>query len=454
MKCPNPMCKAELKPGAKFCQLCGRRIENETAQEHVFPEVDATERAIPELVVPKPVPPVVDGRGSVHPKPPFTLAVAMPKAMQVGRRSNVELKFCAASDIYESVEFILRCGADEIGRAKCCNGGRPGTFAHTVILPVTPKTPGDARLELCVSCCVKAREMGSEGGKPVEILPAYFETHVAELRVMVDDRAASSFNPVFNISQNQTSDRAGDTSGNINLNFGGLQIAPQTDPERYKVPSGEFVPLDARLAASPVRLTLKCGDEVVQLLSDESISFGRKRTTAVPIRICGSDGHVDKALNENTLHECYISRYHFTLERTGSECTVRDGACGSHSSTGTRVDGIPIASGGAVRLKPGRDISIEAGCEGHALGMRIMFHCDSLGRAAGFVLTRLDGARQKVCAVWREVPFGDYCRISWNGSCWAAVLAGDGVVPLAVGSKVSIGGRQYDVLAFHQTHVK
>lgn len=434
-------CSALLRPGSKFCESCGAPACTPSPRRDSTP-VFRDEPKSPALTIST---------------APFMLAVALPKAMQEGRRSNVELKFCASSDIYESVEFVLRCGADEIGRAKCCNGGRPGTLAHTVILPVTPKTPGDARLELCVRCCVKTREMGKdEYGAPVEILPDYFETHVAELRVMVDDRAASSFNPVFNISQQQTSDRAGDTSGNINLNFGGLQIAQQTDPERYKVPSGEFVQLDARLAASPARLTLRCGDEVVQLLSDESVSFGRNReATTVPIRICGSDGRVDRALNiDKSSGRGFISKCHFTLERSGEDCIVRDGVNGSPSSTGTKVNGSSLPPGGAVRLVPGLETSLDAGCEGHSLGMRIMFQRDSFGRAAGFVLTRLDGARQKVCAVWREVPVSEGCRIFWNGSSWTAVCDGYGAVPLAVGSKVSIGESLYDVFAFHKTHVR
>ncbi len=355
--------------------------------------------------------------------------------MQVDRRSNVIVRFRAVDDIYESVEFVLRCGADAISRAECCEG-RPLAAEHRATLAVTPKTCGDARLSLDVVCRV-----GLSGAT---------ETHTAPLQMLVDARAASAFNPVFNISQNQTSDRAGDTNGgDINVNLGGLQIVQHEDPSRYETSLSGFVPLAVNLKASPSRLTLKAADEVLQLVSDELVSFGRNRENLIPLRICGADGLVDQEANKNN-----ISRFHFRIERAASDCLVRDGDGNSASAYGTRVDGAPLPPRGCIRIASGRDVEISAGREGVALGMRVKFHRDQWGRAAGFVLDRQDGARQRVCAVWRDLPLGGDERVAWNGSRWM-LASGDGaVVPLVIGNSVSIGGKSFVVLPFRQTHVR
>ena len=399
--CPN--CGAAIAPEAAFCEACGKRV--------------------------------AAAREGMASGTPFALSVALPKAMQVGRWSNVIVRFRAAADIYESVEFVLRCGDDEIESVKCCEG-RPLAAEHRVVLPVTPNTCGDARFSLDVICRV-----GQAGD---------IETHTATLQVAVDANTESAFNPVFNISQNQTSDRAGDSKGgSINVNLGGLQIIQQENSSRYETPSSGFVPLDVQLKASPARLTLKGPDDVLQLVSDDCITFGRNRGNTIPLRICGEDGTVDRAANEHN-----ISRFHFRIERSASDCIVSDGDNEAPSSYGTRIDDAAIPPKGSKRIAPDRDVVIEAGHIGRALKMHVKFHRDEWGRPAGFLMERCDGARQRICAAWREVPLNGSERVSWSGSRWM-YSGGDNVtVPLVVGTTVSVGGKPFVVLPFRQTHVR
>ena len=132
---------------------------------------------------------------------------------------------------------------------------------------------------------------------------------------------------------------------------------------------------------------------------------------------------------------------------------LRDGAGNVPSTYGTRVDGVLLRPLGVKKLATGRTVEIEAGRSGVALKMRAVFHRDSLGQAAGFVLDRLDGARQRVCAVWSEVPLEDGASISWDGHRWTFRTRFSGQVPFCVGSKATIGGRSFDVQPFHQTHL-
>ena len=450
MKCGNPRCQAPLEPGDRVCPFCGTRVEIADAPERA-PEApksapDASESVPPAAEVTKRVPHV-----------PFELAAALPKAMQVGRRSTVKVRFRAIDDIYESVEFVLRCGSKELSRAGCCVG-RPGVAEHLVPLPVTPGTCGEARLALDVVCCVKKCEKSDDGKR--EMLPDYFETHTVDMDMHVDAQSPTSFAPVININQNNTSDRAGDTKGgDIHLNLGGLPLSQPTDPSRYET-STSFSPLAVRLAASPARLTLMCGDEALQLVSDDRVTFGRDRTATIPLRICGPDGMVDYEANrfgqpDSLGRRSYVlSRLHFEIKRTGGDCVVSDGANGRPSSTGTRVDASPLPPCGAVKLVPRRETALEAGCEEKALRMRVTFHRDAWGRAEGFVLSRQDGARQRVCAVWRDVPLGDGESVFWSGILWQLSAGGKPPIPLVVGTAVTIEGKSFLVLPFRQTHVR
>ena len=199
---------------------------------------------------------------------------------------------------------------------------------------------------------------------------------------------------------------------------------------------------------APARLTLTCGDEVLQLVSDSRVTFGRNRDNLIPLRVCGADGHVDAVANDGNL-----SRFHFSIERAGCDCVLRDGAGNVPSTYGTRVDGVQLRPLGAKKLAIGRTVEIEVGRSDVALKMRAVFHRDSLGQAAGFVLDRLDGARQRICAVWSEVPLEDGTSISWDGHSWTLLTRLSEPVPLCVGAKVAIGGRSFDVQPFYQTHL-
>jgi hypothetical protein len=425
-----------LVPEAVFCESCGNRIAGGAATPPPRANEPPPLAKEPSPCAKEPTPAAAAVvRDHAVSSAPFKLSVALPQAMQVDRLSNVIVRFRACDDIYESVEFQLRCGTETISRMECCEG-RPLAVEHQVTLAVTPKTCGDARLSLDIVC-----RIGQSGAT---------ETHTAPLQMQVDARAASTFNPVFNISQNQTSDRAGDTKGgDINVNLGGMQIAQHEDRSRYETSTSGFVPLAVQLKASPARLTLKAADEVLQLVSDDLISFGRNRENLIPLRICGSDGMVDVDANKNNL-----SRFHFRVERAANDCILRDGNGSEPSSYGTRVDGKPVPPQGCVCLASDRDVSVSAGREGVALEMRVRFYRDSWGRAAGFVLDRQDGARQRVCVVWRDVPLDGDKRVFWNGSRWMLSVGDAPSVPLVIGTSVSIGGKPFVVLSFRQTHVR
>ena len=373
---------------------------------------------------------------------PFEVSAAMPEAMKVGRRSIVDVRFRAASDIYESVEFVLRNGADELVRRPCCPG-RPMDFMHSVSLDVTPKNCGAAKVALDVVC--------RSGLECVE------EVHTAELQIGVDDCTSASFSPVINVTQTQTSDRAGVANGGgVNLNFGGLEIAPREDVSRYATPAA-FTPLGTTLRKSPGRLTLSGSSRVIQLVSDEVVSFGRNRGNTITLRVCDRNGFVDRVANQNN-----ISRFHFRVAKSGGECLVIDGgrspdpADGEDvrpSAYGTRVDGEALPPAGAVRLDPGRDVTLGVGREDVELKMSLKFFRDGWGRPAGVLVGRSDGAKQTVCIVWREVGLPSGEKVLWNGSSWSVASRSCAPVQLAVGSIVEIGGEAFTVLPFNQTFV-
>lgn len=410
-KCPN--CGAPLPPGAMFCESCGRRVEAASAA------------------------PSTSGDGG--PELPFEMSAALPKAMRAGRRSLVRVRFRAKSDMYESVEFALRNGDEELSRRPCCPG-RPLAAEHEAVLDVVPKACGTARIALDVEC----RLCGSDD----------VEMHTASLEVAIDDKSSASFSPVFNISQNQTSDRAGDTrGGSVNVNFDGLHIARDEDPSRYETPTA-FVPLRPSLRKSPPRLTLRGRAGVVQLLSDDVVSFGRNRDNVIPLRVFGQDGALDAAANENN-----ISRFHFRVMRRGECCVVADGGGPSGadkvrpSAYGTRVDGSQVAPAGSVRIEAGRDVVLGIGREDAELKMRLRFETDEWGRPAGVLIDRCDGARARVLVVWRDVAVSDGESVLWNGSSWCLAKGASSVYPMSVGTSVSIGGETFAVLPFRQTHL-
>ena len=425
VKCPR--CAARVPSGSLFCEGCGTRMP---AAQPVADESSAGASAAT-----RPVPRAPSVAGSA----PFTLQVALPKALQVGRRSLVYVRFRALTDLYESVEFALRSGDAELSRRSCCKG-RPGTAEHQVSLEVKPQTAGMARIELDVVCRVGLAD-------DVEI-------HTAAFQVDVDARQDASFSPTFNISQNQTADRAGDAhGGNINVNLGGLLIQPPDDPARYATSPSDFRPMDAEVQTSPARLTLQGDGCVLQLVSDRSISFGRSRETTIPLRICKADGAVDRPANMGN-----ISRFHFRISCSERDCQLCDGG-EAPSAYGTRLDGERLSPGGAVRLHPGRDLALGIGRTDSELKMKLRLFADAYDRPAGFLLDRFDGARQRTCAVWRAVPLDDAATVEWNGSRWSFVTtAPDGSATaetqvLAVGTKVTVGGAAYIVQPFHPTFV-
>lgn len=429
-KCPK--CWTPVSPGASFCTGCGMRLAPAAAPD-APPDGSAPEGARTESAGT----PVLTCRG------PFSLTAALPEAMQVGRRSLVVVRFRTEADIYESVTFVLRNGDAELCRRPCC-AGRPMSVEHEVFLDVTPRNCGVARVELDVIC-----RIGSDGDE---------EVHTAALHLAVDDRAPSSFSPVINISQTQTSDRAGDTKGgDINVNLGGLSLAQENSSARYETDASRFVPLAAHLRISPPRLTLSGAGGIMQLVSDSTVSFGRSRDNTIALRICGPDGSV---LREAT--KTSISRYHFRIERNARGCAVLDGglAPGSTSpsvpapsSYGTRLDGSAVPPAGSANLETGRIVALAAGRTDAELTLRLMFWRDGWGRPEGVLASRCDGARQKICIVWREIPVSATERLLWSGSCW--MLAADGAAPqeLAVGTTASVGGTAYSVLPFRQTHL-
>jgi hypothetical protein len=85
--------------------------------------------------------------------------------------------------------------------------------------------------------------------------------------------------------------------------------------------------------------------------------------------------------------------------------------------------------------------------------MNLRFWRDSWGRPEGVLVERRDGARQKICIVWREIPLSGSVRILWNGSCWMLAEGSSAAVGISVGTTVSVGGNTFNVLPFHQTHI-
>lgn len=344
----------------------------------------------------------------------------------------MEIRFRAHEDIYESVVFVLRVGDREIARAECCSG-RPLALEHRVTIPVTPQVHGSARLVLDVVCAFEDVED--------------CEVHRAELDASVDAAASGSFNPVIQNYFNQNVDRASDAKANVALNIENIKL-PETDPSRYITPS-VFVDLSPTLVKSPARLTLKSDGMVLQLVSDSSVSFGRSGTNTIALRICQADGVVNAKLSG------WISRSHFFIERSGGECHIMDGdRNGNKSANGTTFDGMKIPPGKAVRIPSGQDGIIEIGGADAILKMSVRSYKDAMGRVKGFILDRCDGARVRLFAVWKDVPFGDGASILWSGSRWT-VLGSDGAVtPLGIGARIAVSGQSYLIMPFRQVCVR
>ena len=448
MKCPNPACGATLSEGDAVCWACGGDIAAPAAPAPAFAPAseDSTsgcdgdgptgEGAIADRLTED----VSDGR-------PFMLSVALPQAMQVGRRSSVKVRFKAVGDIYESVRFVLCRGGEALAEAECSCGGRPLAESHEADLSVMPRTPGEASLKLRVVCGV-----AGAGGGETEI----WETADFPLYVEEADKGPAAFSPVFNISQSQTADRAGDSRGgaiNVNVNGADLRAASASssvDASRYSADRRSFKSQAPKLVASPSRLTLRAEDgAVLQLLSDCKVVFGRSSATDVPLRICAPGGAVDRAANIGN-----ISRFHFSVACDGRDCRVSDGDGSTPSTYGTRIDGRGLGPGGSCRLPPGRTALLGAGRPGRELALRVVFCLDGAGRPAGFEAVRCDGARQRILCVWRGMPAGGGASVSWTGKAWIAARGGGVRFPLAVGSHVALGGAKYVVCPYVKTHLR
>ncbi|MCR5414924.1 MAG: FHA domain-containing protein [Kiritimatiellae bacterium] len=395
LRCPT--CHAAVSPGAVFCEQCRTRL----------PEAGS-----PKTEAPTPAP-----------AGPFELSAALPEAMQVGRRSLVMIRFRAKTDLYESVEFVLRHG-DEVLARRGCGAGRPGMSPHIEALEVEPRTAGSAHVELDV--IVKA---DSEGD---------VEVHTSVLSLVVDDPVSSQ--AAAPIVVNQTADRAGDATIHLHIDGDAQKQARVT--ARYQTENSAFRQLAIELRKGPGRLTLTSGDRVIQLVSDRLLTFGRHDGCTIPLRICAADGHLDPNIDSRA-----ISRRHFRIEATNRDCRVFDGV-DKPSMSGTFVNGNALPPGGSARLVPGKDTEVSIGHGRAELRLSYRLFCDTYGRPAGLVMDRRDGARQRTFAVWREIPLEDGSSMAWDGGRWLV-----GGRPLSLGSSVSIDGETFAVLPFRVTHI-
>ena len=453
MNCPNPKCRAALKPGARFCPSCGTRVES---------GVEAVAEAQKPASSAPPVPPA-------PPAPPAAAPRPEPASVASGTmlcRDRLTVLFEGCPCIVRFRMDAARFGAD----ARNIRFLFENQLTGCKLPIIRPRGRRDRPLEFCVTfpeqkagafvwyvtveyeCGGRRKSLEGEISLVVE--------RQGEARKVADQLAV-------NINTTITTGHAAD----VHLN----QSAADALDKIVKSPDDPFKALrklvegherawaevglfesdisEAPTRPGPVlppkgpeRLTLACGDEVVQLVSDGCVTFGRKRDNVIPLRVCGADGRVDRQANEGNL-----SRFHFCIERIGNDCVLKDGAADVPSSYGTRVNGEQLPPLGMKRLAAGCATEIEAGRSGVALKMRAVFHRDSHGRAAGFVLDRLDGARQRTCAVWGELPLGDGASVLWDGFRWTLKTGPSGQVPISVGAKVLIGGRLFDVQPFHQT---
>ena len=428
-----------LEPGAQFCQNCGRKVASGDFQPGPSADARPIQQAEQSPAQPATGPSGHGGHAA------FELYVAKPKAMLVGHRSLVYVRFRAKSDLYDSVEFVLRKGTDVLARRFCCEG-RPLTEMHSATFDVTPRCGGVVRLAIDAICRVQLSSDICE------------ETHTAFFDVAVDERSPLSSMTV-NISQVQTSDRAGDTKGgDINVNLADLARAGAKDSglDRYETSTDTFSPLVPRLCKSPSRLTLKAGNVAIQLLSDNIVAFGRQSDNAIVLRICDERGVYDRDANEyNGGYK--LSRHQFEIGTDGRTCFVRDGhatdgGC-TASAYGTRVDGVPVPHATVSQLPSGREVRLGMGPEDAEFKMAATFRRDAMGRAAGVAITRGDGADQRIFIVWREVQTGSRDTVIWTGGCWALRNGDASTIPLSIGTSVEIDGRELSVMPFHQTHI-
>ena len=433
MKCPNPKCQAELKPGIRFCQSCGTSVDmaGTDAQERVFPA--PTEKSPRQNVA------------SLAPEAKLCidrLSILFEGCPSIVRFRVDADQFCAGA---KNLRFTFEDQLNGYKRPPVRPRGRMGglqefsvTFpeqkAGAYVWYVTAECESDGRtrvfegeVHLVVVRPGEARKVADQ--LAVNITTTINAGHASD--VHLNQSAADALSKIVKSPEDP---------------FNALRKLVEGSERAWaKV---ELFEVEQPQQQGPERLTLVYGDEVIQLVSDCCVTFGRNRDNLIPLRVCGADGHVDRLANE-----CNISRFHFRMEREGGDCVLKDGAGESPSSYGTRVNGVPLPSSGVKRLSAGCQYEVEAGRTGVALRMQVTPHCDFHGRATGFVLNRLDGAHQRVCAVWSEVPLGDGVSISWDGCCWTLLDGRSGRIPIAVGNKISIGGRYFDVQPFHQTHL-
>ena len=445
MICPDPRCpkcKAPLEPGARFCTSCGTKV-------------------------------VADGASPTEvPKPVTPATVTVPKEDTAQAVSGAMLCMDRLSVLFEGCPSIVRFRVDrdrfcadaqnlrftfesQLNGCKCSPrlfGRRGGLQEFSVTFPeqkagsyvwyVTAEYESNGRtsafggeVHLVVERQSEARRVANQ--LSLNITTNYNENYGTEIHTDVDarrviealDKIVKSPDDPFKAMRRLIDGRERSWA-KVDL-YEVERVQPPPQPQQ-----------------APARLTLTCGNEVLQLVSDSRVTFGRNRDNLIPLRVCGADGHVDAVANDGNL-----SRFHFSIERAGCDCVLKDGAGNVPSTYGTRMDGVQLPPLGIKGLAAGQTVEIEAGRSGVALKMRAVFLRDSLGQAAGFVLDRLDGARQRVCAVWSEVPLEDGASISWDGHYWTLRTRLSDQVLLCIGAKVVIGGRSFDVQPFHQTHL-
>lgn len=205
-------------------------------------------------------------------------------------------------------------------------------------------------------------------------------------------------------------------------------------------------PTPEPLPPSPPQLTLRDGEAVVQLTSLETLTFGKTRErNDYTLRVYADSGEYDRRRSQT------ISRTHFRISRDGEGCRIED----MNSSYGTTLDGVAVAAG-AARLTPGATHAVrlsERTVPGGAITLKVRVYAEPGRAPSGMSIDRIDGARQRIVAVWDEAGVPAEAR-GWSfrlrdGRFEVRCPDGEvtGVVP---GELLRVGSRTYAVGAFNQ----
>ena len=411
-KCPK--CHALVDANARFCPNgCGRLPEESSQAAQLVLECSA---------------PVATWYNIAH---------------KMGNAVPFRFRMSAPDGLYSHVdEFVVKANETEIVRKEDFDFRNGSILARML-----PDAPGAQLLSVEIVC------RRTDGGKDVYVSG---EREFWADSVLDNGTVSVNFGNV-----DITSDRAGDSMLNVSPVIKNVQFdcnAPRyarcreycafgvTLSRSEPPPKPEVDRQESRPGPSEPFVTLRDADNVIQLTSQATLSFGKMREkNDFAIRVFTASGEYDNN------RSAYVSRRHFRILRYDRGCFLEDVG----STFGTTLDGSQIKNRSTMLAQGEMHIVRLSGMgvPNGAISFAIRVFPDEGGAPSGMIIDRSDGVRQKVVAVWSEAG----AAVGEEG--WTFRLCDgrfevhgpDGAVQYVVpGQSVRIGARKYLVEKFNQ----